>query len=334
MFERLRGVDTLAVHIRPVCRSEILDREPPVGAARNACVMAGDLGIAPELSLVLRSVATDQQVDVDAQDLALFLPLGHPYLVADHRPRSLTAIMTGVPANTPAIGESSSDAQAVTEAERSGRPFLVFRDANGRQQLFFFDPGAASATVGRGSSADLALAWDDRVSRLHARFERERQEDWVLVDDGLSSNGTYVNERARQRQTPHDRRGRCAIRAHRSDLSLPGSANSARPGTTRAVAEHPSPRRDAVAGRGEPVDDPAPRTGGAVPSVQGPRHVRQPGRRRADRRGGRSCPSAKSGATSGCCTRSSGSRVRPDPRRESAWLSGHSPPGLISERDL
>jgi pSer/pThr/pTyr-binding forkhead associated (FHA) protein len=102
--------------------------------------------------------------------------------------------MTGVPANTPAIGESSSDAQAVTEAERSGRPFLVFRDANGRQQLFFFDPGAASVTVGRRSSADLALAWDDRVSRLHARFEREQQEDWVLVDDGTSSNGTYVNE--------------------------------------------------------------------------------------------------------------------------------------------
>ena len=162
MFERPRGVDALAVHIRPVCRSEILDREPPVGAARNACVMAGDLGITPEPSLVLRSVATDQQVDVDAQDLALFLPLGHPYLVADHRPRSLTAIMTGVPSNTPAIGESSSDAQAVTEAERSGRPFLVFRDGDGRQQLFFFDPGAASATVGRRSSADLALAWDDR----------------------------------------------------------------------------------------------------------------------------------------------------------------------------
>ena len=124
--------------------------------------------------------------------------------------------MTGVPANTPAIGESSSDAQAVTEAERSGRPFLVFRDANGRQQLFFFDPGAASATVGRGSSADLALAWDDRVSRLHARFEREQQEDWVLVDDGLSSNGTYVNEErvsGRHRMTDGDvvRFGRTAV---------------------------------------------------------------------------------------------------------------------------
>lgn len=102
--------------------------------------------------------------------------------------------MTGVSANTPASARSSSDAQAVAEAERSGRPFLVFRDGKDRQQLFFFDPGAPSATVGRRSSADLALAWDDKVSRLHARFEREQQEDWVIVDDGTSSNGTYVNE--------------------------------------------------------------------------------------------------------------------------------------------
>jgi pSer/pThr/pTyr-binding forkhead associated (FHA) protein len=125
-----------------------------------------------------------------------------------------------VPEKSHAIAESSSDAQAVTEAERSGRPFLVFRDGDGRQQLFFFDPGAASVTVGRSSSADLALAWDNRVSRLHARFEREQQEDWVLVDDGISSNGTYVNEErvsGRHRLADGDvvRFGRTAV-THRS----------------------------------------------------------------------------------------------------------------------
>ena len=95
--------------------------------------------------------------------------------------------------NPPAEARSVSDSKALAEAERSGRPFLVFRDGDGRQHLFFFEPGSASASVGRRPSSDLVLGWDDQVSRLHARFERSR-DSWILVDDGLSSNGTFVNE--------------------------------------------------------------------------------------------------------------------------------------------
>jgi pSer/pThr/pTyr-binding forkhead associated (FHA) protein len=47
--------------------------------------------------------------------------------------------------------------------------------------------------VGRQPPADLVLDWDDQVSRVHARFERVN-DDWDLVDDGLSRNGTFVNE--------------------------------------------------------------------------------------------------------------------------------------------
>jgi FHA domain len=101
--------------------------------------------------------------------------------------------MIGVSANPPASAQSTSDAQAVAEAERSGQPFLVFRDHKDRQRLYFFDPGALSASVGRRSSSDLALHWDDQVSRLHATFE-QTDDGWVLVDDGQSSNGSYVNE--------------------------------------------------------------------------------------------------------------------------------------------
>jgi hypothetical protein len=101
--------------------------------------------------------------------------------------------MIGVSANPPASAQSTSDAQAVAEAERSGQPFLVLRDHKDRQRLYFFDPGAPSASVGRRSSSDLALHWDDQVSRLHARFE-QTEDGWVLVDDGQSSNGSYVNE--------------------------------------------------------------------------------------------------------------------------------------------
>ena len=39
---------------------------------------------------------------------------------------------------------------------------------------------------------DMALTWDTNVSRLHAELER-RGETWLLVDEGMSTNGTRVN---------------------------------------------------------------------------------------------------------------------------------------------
>jgi pSer/pThr/pTyr-binding forkhead associated (FHA) protein len=101
--------------------------------------------------------------------------------------------MGGVSATPPADAQFVSDLKARFEAERRGRPFLLYRDGDDRQRLFFFEPGSASVSVGRRPSSDLVLDWDDQVSRLHARFERI-EDDWVLVDDGLSSNGTFVNE--------------------------------------------------------------------------------------------------------------------------------------------
>jgi hypothetical protein len=101
--------------------------------------------------------------------------------------------MGGVPPNPPADAQFVSDLKVLVEAERTGRPFLLFRDRDDRQQLFFFAPGSSSASVGRLPSSDLALDWDDQVSRLHARFDRV-DDAWVLVDDGVSSNGTFVND--------------------------------------------------------------------------------------------------------------------------------------------
>jgi pSer/pThr/pTyr-binding forkhead associated (FHA) protein len=47
-------------------------------------------------------------------------------------------------------------------------------------------------TVGRLESTDLALPWDDEVSRLHAEVEFVGGW-WTISDDGLSRNGTQVN---------------------------------------------------------------------------------------------------------------------------------------------
>src|SRR4051812_49652295 len=50
----------------------------------------------------------------------------------------------------------------------------------------------APLTVGRRPERDVALTWDTEVSRLHAQVEPVGR-DWIVVDDGLSRNGTYVN---------------------------------------------------------------------------------------------------------------------------------------------
>jgi pSer/pThr/pTyr-binding forkhead associated (FHA) protein len=97
-----------------------------------------------------------------------------------------------VSANPPAGAQAIAELKARVEAERAGRPFLVYLDADDRQRLFFFEPASAEATVGRLPSSDLVIDWDDQVSRLHAQFERTGS-DWVLVDDGFSRNGTFVN---------------------------------------------------------------------------------------------------------------------------------------------
>jgi pSer/pThr/pTyr-binding forkhead associated (FHA) protein len=99
--------------------------------------------------------------------------------------------MGGMSAN--ARANPPSEVQARAEAERTGRPFLLYRDGDDSQRMFVFEPGLATASVGRRPPSDLRLDWDVRVSRLHARFERV-QDGWEVVDDGLSSNGTFVNE--------------------------------------------------------------------------------------------------------------------------------------------
>ena len=78
------------------------------------------------------------------------------------------------------------------EAERRGAQFLVYRDAAGRQVLVELDARRNRFTVGRRADTDLALDWDGEVSRLHAQFESVGQE-WTLVDEGLSRNGSFVN---------------------------------------------------------------------------------------------------------------------------------------------
>lgn len=79
------------------------------------------------------------------------------------------------------------------EAERDGEPFLVLRRPGEGQVILSLADGA-NRTIGRRLEADIALTWDAEVSRLHAELHRVGQ-DWVVVDDGLSTNGTWVGDR-------------------------------------------------------------------------------------------------------------------------------------------
>jgi hypothetical protein len=84
------------------------------------------------------------------------------------------------------------DLEARRDAEKRGEPFLLMRDDKGVQRIVGLDERAGSVTVGRRPEADVPLAWDPEVSRLHAELEFKAGE-WTLCDDGFSQNGTYVN---------------------------------------------------------------------------------------------------------------------------------------------
>jgi pSer/pThr/pTyr-binding forkhead associated (FHA) protein len=101
--------------------------------------------------------------------------------------------------------QSTSEVQAMLEAERAGHPFLSFRDASGTLLIETLGPEKTLLTVGRDPSCDIALPWDDRVSRTHAVLERLGHA-WTLADDGISRNGTFLNgSRLTTRQRLEDR---------------------------------------------------------------------------------------------------------------------------------
>jgi pSer/pThr/pTyr-binding forkhead associated (FHA) protein len=81
---------------------------------------------------------------------------------------------------------------AVDTGNQAADPYLFYRDQAGRQQVTVLESTVGRQTIGRGEGCDLSFYWDHEVSRLHAQLERIGS-DWVLIDDGLSRNGTYVN---------------------------------------------------------------------------------------------------------------------------------------------
>lgn len=145
---------------------------------------------------------------------------------------------------------SPQELRQLVLAERAGNPFLAVRAADGALTLRELGAGRDRLSIGRRSTADIAITWDAEVSSLHGQLECVGGE-WTVVDDGLSTNGTFVNEQrvdGRRRLRSGDR-----IRVGRTVLAFTDSATGLVAETAAAGARTtfddltPSQRRVAMA---------------------------------------------------------------------------------------
>lgn len=99
--------------------------------------------------------------------------------------------------------QSPAELKRIIELDRGGTPYLVVRDDSGEQVELVLDDVQLVA-VGRDEECELSLCWDNSVSRVHAEL-MWRAGTWLLLDDGLSRNGSYVNgERVHGRRRLRD----------------------------------------------------------------------------------------------------------------------------------
>jgi pSer/pThr/pTyr-binding forkhead associated (FHA) protein len=144
---------------------------------------------------------------------------------------------------------SPAELKARIAAERSGRPLLIYRDEQGAQRILPLEPGRM-ATIGRDPGCSVPVPWDTRVSRLHAEL-RQLEGHWLVVDDGLSRNGTFVNgERVTGRRRLDDgdlvEVGETAL-AFRDPLHPKGLSTAAAGASVMAPELSPAQRRVLVA---------------------------------------------------------------------------------------
>ena len=94
--------------------------------------------------------------------------------------------------------------RSATQRRAPRAPFLLYRRSDGEQVFTELPADRERLTIGRRDSNDVALPWDSQVSRVHAELVRMGG-DWVVCDDGISHNGTFVNgERVRGRRRLRD----------------------------------------------------------------------------------------------------------------------------------
>ena len=124
-----------------------------------------------------------------------------------------------------------AELKAVIAAERDGVAFIEYRDGDDVQRLVALDDEVERLSVGRMPGCELALVWDDEVSRAHALLERVGGA-WTVEDRG-SSNGTLVN--ASRITGPVVLRDADVIRVGRTQLVFHDASDAALRRTTPAM---------------------------------------------------------------------------------------------------
>lgn len=133
---------------------------------------------------------------------------------------------------------SPSELKHLLAAEEAGHALLAFRDPDGGLELHRLD--GSQHTLGRSPEMDLSILWDPEISSLHAEITCLGSE-WTLIDDGLSTNGTYVN--GHRISGRHRLRNGELIRIGRTTLAY-SSAQAIRVQETASAGE--SPRSQAL----------------------------------------------------------------------------------------
>jgi hypothetical protein len=99
--------------------------------------------------------------------------------------------------------------KALMDAEDTGLPFVHWYDDDDQLNVLMLPFDLGKVEIGRREQYEISLPWDAEVSRLHAILEPAGDE-WTLVDDGLSRNGSWVNGgRVHGRQRLNDKDKLC-----------------------------------------------------------------------------------------------------------------------------
>jgi pSer/pThr/pTyr-binding forkhead associated (FHA) protein len=121
--------------------------------------------------------------------------------------------------------------KAVIEAQRTGSPFLEYRDGDDTLQLVALTPELERLSIGRLPTCELAMTWDSEVSRAHALLEQVGGA-WTIEDRG-SSNGTQVN--TVRINGPHVLRESDVVRVGRTQIIFHAAAGEELRRTTPAL---------------------------------------------------------------------------------------------------